>query len=560
MLRICVCLFFATDSAASLYLSQGNALLPPGSMSPEPLATIHSRLSKDVIGKWKRPDVLGLLMASYAMLLRSSPSALSSPRVAGSSVGGGIDVRKTWRECMEAPAELKSFTFARLCLIPALQKPAPSTSDDYNVVATPSCDVAEFFMSLLAEFASRYLDVLSASGDRPISRAKWEQDAEDDLRLRRAHQEQQQSFRGQFPAWSDTTTAADAGNEVPGEVDLLGRPDCMDDVIAFSTAVCSLGPDYALSFWSQESIVSAGDGDEDPREYVKLVPSRALRALEVQQDDDDSLCPSYLSFLAALALAKNPSGRQALSGAALIHERLSGGDNGQKYIGWSTLIEQLRWYIRQLNPEDYSTTRGSAVTTSSSGGSTAYYYCDQGSAGDGNGYGSKDQSTSGESTSHAKPRELGDTNEFILWSHLALISNVAANCAAARSAIVSINLPIRSPDGTEIIGQDSTLMVLFTLAVMPLSPEVRGAVLRTIARLLSVDGASETETTDMRKAALKGWDLLEACQIVPINMLEQYPSLQDPNLRSTTGMAFPPSSTALVRSKTRFLHSQLLAR
>ena len=146
--------------------------------------------------------------------------------------------------------QLKLFTFARLCLLPALRKPAPLSGDDYSEVAkSSSCDVVDFFLCLRAEYASCYLDVLCTSDDRPIARAKWEQDAEDNFCLRRAHQEQQQSLRGQFTAWSDTTTAADIGNEVPGEVDLLGRPNCMDDVIAFSTAVCSLGLDYALWFW-----------------------------------------------------------------------------------------------------------------------------------------------------------------------------------------------------------------------------------------------------------------------------------------------------------------------
>lgn len=268
-----------------------------------------------------------------------------------------------------------------------------------------------------------------------------------------------------------------------------------------------------------------------------------------------SLRPSYLSFLAALALSKNTSGEHSGTGADAVHEMLSGGDNGvgtQKYQGWSALLEVLRWYIRQLNPQEYSTTRGSVVAASSSGDSTAYYYFDQGSAGDGTGYGPKDRSASGEGASQTKPRELGEANEFILLSHLALITNVAANSASARSAIVTINLPIRSPDGSEIVGQDSALTVLFTLAVMPLSPEVRGAVFRSIARLLSVDGASDAETIEMRTVAIKGWELLESCQVVPISMLEQYPSLQDQSLQSTTGLSFPPSSTARVRLKNHF--------
>lgn len=494
--------------------------------------------------EWQRADVLGLLKAAYAMLLRSSPAGLSSPRASaspgGASPGGAIDVRKTWRECIESPAELKSFTFARLTLIPALEKPPSSSLEDYNnLTAAESCDVAEFLLSVLAEFSSHYLNVLSASGDRPISRAKWEQDAEDDLRLRRSHQEQQRNFQGQFRAWS--RDAADAVEDVPASVDLYDRPDCMDDVVAFSTAVCSLGPEYALSFWSQETHVSEDEESDAQEEYVKLVPSRALRELQNQQKDDESLRPCYLSFLAALALAENPSGRQ--NGAAVIHGMLSSDDRD-----WSSLIEILRWYVRKLDPHGYSS-RGTSSSTSSSGvssgGSTAYYYFVQ--PAESTTYGSKEQSTDEDASSRSRPRELGDENTYILLSHLAIISNVAANSAAARSAIVSISLPIQSPDGTEIIGQDSTLMVLFTLAVMPLTPEVRGSVFGTIAQLISLKGANTEETEIMEKAARKGWELLEACQVVPISILEQYPSGQGNSTPSSSGLSFPPSSTAMVR-------------
>ena len=91
-------------------------------------------------------------------------------------------------------------------------------------------------------------------------------------------------------------------------------------------------------------------------------------------------------------------------------------------------------------------------------------------------------------------------------------------------------------------------MVLFSLAVMPLSPEVRGAVFGTIARLLSVDGANPEETAVLQKAAMKGWELLEACQVVPISILEQYPSGQETSVQSSSGLSFPPSSTAMVRA------------
>jgi hypothetical protein len=70
---------------------------------------------------------------------------------------GAVDIRKQWRECLEAPVELKSFTFARLSLLPALQTPSDNAD----------CDVTEFFLSVYAEFASHYLDVLSVGRPFP---------------------------------------------------------------------------------------------------------------------------------------------------------------------------------------------------------------------------------------------------------------------------------------------------------------------------------------------------------------------------------------------------------
>jgi len=521
-------------------ICQGNALLSPGSTSITGLAAVHNRLSEAAIANWKRADVLGLLMAAYAMLLRSSPAAMSSPRAsgAGSGPGSSVDIRKTWRQCLESSHKQKSITFARICMIPALQKPAQPVSEEFFAFAAPlPCDTSEFLQSFLAEFASQYLDMLSSSGEGPVSRAKWEQDAEEELRLRRSNQEQQRSFRGQFRDWSDS----EALEAVPAAVDLLERTDCVDDIIAFAVAVCSLGPEYVLPFWLQETHNREGDGDEEPREYVKLVPSRALRDLAEQQRKDESLCPSYLSFLAALALAQNPSCGD--DGADVVHSMLSGHSGNRYQRDWPSLIEVLRWYVMELRPQSY-TTRSSATSSSSSQSttSTAYYYFNEGSASNQ----ASNNRPSGDSSVSPKPRELGEENTFILLSHLALITNVAAKSSAARSAIVSINLPIKNPDGS-VVGQDSAMMVLFYLALLPLTPKVRGAVFGTLSQLLSIDGCSKEEAADMRSAALKGWEHLEACQIIPISMLEQYPSAQQPGSETATELSFPLSSTAVVR-------------
>ena len=532
---------FLTVACVPRSICQGNALLSPGSTSITGLAAVHNRLSEAAIANWKRPDVLGLLMAAYAMLLRSSPAAMSSPRAsgAGSAPGSNVDIRKTWRQCLESSHKQKSITFARICMIPALQKPTQTVSEEFFAFAAPlPCDTSEFLQSSLAEFASQYLDILSLSGEGPVSRAKWEQDAEEELRLRRSNQEQQRSFRGQFRDWSDS----EALDAVPAAVDLLERTDCVDDIIAFAAAVCSLGPEYVLPFWLQETHNQEGDGDDEPREYVELVPSRALKDLEDQQRKDESLRPSYLSFLAALALAQNPSCGD--DGADVVHSILSGHSrNRYQTPDWWSLIDTLRWYVGELSPQSY-TTRGPSTSSSSSQSttSTAYYYFDEGSATNP----ASNNRPSGDSSASPKPRELGEENTFILLSHLALITNVAAKSSAARSAIVSINLPIKNPDGS-VVGQDSAMMVLFYLALLPLTPKVRGAVFGTLSQLLSIDGCNKEEAADMRSAALKGWEHLEASQIIPISMLEQYPSAQQPGSQTTTGLDFPLSSTAVVR-------------
>jgi Nuclear pore complex scaffold, nucleoporins 186/192/205 len=475
-------------------------------------------------------------MSAYALLLRSSPATLSSPRSgAGSPATSSFDARKTWRECMEIPAELRTFTFARLCLIPALLYSSSSTGDGDRRGSYEPCDASEFCLAVLADFASSYFDVLSTSKDRPISRAKWQQDAEDDLRLRRLHREQQLNFRGQFGTWSDPVAPIDT---VPASVDLLSRPDCMDDVVAFATAVCSLGAQYAQSFWNVDNGI----------EQAHYTPSRALRELEQQQAEDYSLRASYLSFLAGLAVACEL--REGENGAVAIHRLLSNGGNsvGGRSVAltWSSLIDILRWYVRELDPQE--TPSGRSTTTSGSGlgssgsGSTAYYYFDRGDKSDVTRQ-AKDRSAD---LSTSKARELGDENTYLVLSHLSLLACVAKNSPQARYEIASLNLPIFGSNKPDIVGQDSTLMVLFSLCARPFAPAIRGAIFETIANLLSVDGAVGEVETKIRSLARKGWEYLEACQVLPISSFDQYPVMSEGNDQRTTGLSFPPSSTALV--------------
>jgi hypothetical protein len=517
---------------------KGNMLLRPGSSSIGEFDAFRNYCSKDCIADWKRPDIFGLVMASCAILLQSLPTEKSS-------TGGARSLSSSLTECITASFDLKSFSFARLSLIPALRMQIPMQNDYANTLVHTYCDVTEFFLSTGAEFASRYMDLLSASGCELISRAKWEQDAEEDLKCRREKKEQEQSLRGHFPKWSDPPHATNNENEIPSSVDLLARPDCIDDVVAFATAFGVLGSNYALLFWSQETR-EVVDVDEEIH-FIKLVPSRAHTWLEKQQREDDSLRPVYLSFLAALALAKNPNNSVIGSGADEVYGILLG-DGSDIGTGWLSIFELFRWYIRQLS-SDVSAVRVTTVSASSGGGSTAYYYLDQdGNSGNDSGFGLRKISKSGEAVSQGRPRELGEANEFIVLSNLAVLANVASLSATARSGILAINLPMQESDG-ESVGQESALNVLFMMSLMPLSPDIRGSVFHTISMLLSVNGlpADSVEAENIRKAAIKGWELLEDYQIVPINLLEQYPRIQNSSHLGARNMSFPPSSSALVR-------------
>ena len=220
------------------------------------------------------PRYLGCLGGVLCPPLEVGTDTLLSPRAAGSSQLS-MDIRQAARTCLELPVDLKSFTFCRLTLIPALQR-SPRTSDENNF-----CNVSEFGLSVLSETYAHYLHVL-VEGPLPISRQRWEKEEDEELNLRRAQQVQQK----QFYAWSGNNTATEEA--IPAAVDLMTRPDCLDDIIALATLLCSLGPEYSRNFWTREETTGS------------LIPHRTLQELELIQTKDDSLLPSYLSWLAAL--------------------------------------------------------------------------------------------------------------------------------------------------------------------------------------------------------------------------------------------------------------------
>ena len=206
-------------------------------------------LNRVSIATWKRPDILGLVMGSFSMLLNASVDMTS-------------DISQSFQECIVISLEVKSFSFARLSMIPTLRANEIIINDYASDIADSTCDVTEFFLASIADFASNYMDVFSKLDQPLLSRAKWEQEAEAGLNARREQQEQEQSLRGNFHKWSDPAVVVKSANAIPNQVDLLARPDCIDDVVAFSTEIGVLGPEYAIQFWSQESTTTVVEDDD----------------------------------------------------------------------------------------------------------------------------------------------------------------------------------------------------------------------------------------------------------------------------------------------------------
>jgi hypothetical protein len=519
---------------------QGNALLPPsdgGPVSTDQLLPIHQRLNptEQVEQTWKRKDIWGVMVASYALLL---PAVIASPRSGGRSSSsprhGPIDIKSTWWHCLSRPAEFKSFTFARICLAPAFQQ------------HTGTPDSFEFFMSVLSEFISQYLEVLFVSGDVPISRATWERVEEQDLQLRRQQKEQERQFEASY-------LSSMTDNEIiPTSVNLMNRPDCMDDVVALATALCSAGPSYSRRFWSTR-IEQTEDGDNVSR----LAPSSAVQKLELLQEQDSSLRPTYVSFLASLALADPLEGSE-VNGAAAVHEILSRESTSDKQVTWASLMDAIRWYTREMSPGDYysapstTSTESSTARTASVQGrpSTAYYYGaeDNGYEGSAGYESSRNQTRSTSGTTSSRPKELGPANISILLSHLAVITTVAKNLPSARSYLVAMKLAVMASDSSAVAGEDPVLTVLLILALAPLTPMVRGAVFTTVSNLISVKGTTSAEREVIESMAATAWELVEECRFLPISHLDQFEFYPDSNSRDAQGMMFPPSSTSLVRS------------
>ena len=503
-----------------------------------------------------------MLCGAYALLLHPSAVVLTSPKTGGRSPSGisasprrgagAVDIRRTFRSCLECPFSEKSLTFARVSLLPSFgtsstRLPASSPGADGGGSLSSNFD---FYMSVLSEYTSRYLDTVSAFGELPMSRAQWLDDTKKNIEFHLAQEEQRRQF-GQF-----TGVQPQENTSLKTEVDFTERYDCLDDVLALAVAVCSACPDCAHQFWSTVEEPSQNDGigpvaiGNPSCPQYRLVPSRALRKLEHAQVDDHSLLPTYLSFLAAVALANAPVDDDRFNGAHVVHDVLMGGTTGgtlspggasnRVQITWPFLLNMICYYADQLtraeSTGDSSKSFTEGLRRTASGAyetdgtpSTAYYYGADSNATDGErGSYSSQQNQNGTATSSSSAGQerfvLDEDNKYILLSILSLIAHVSSRSSKARLDILSMEA---SSPGE--VGNDA-LIALFSLIICPLPPDVRGLAFVAIGNLIR--GEPEKVCSDQEKERIAGyakqaWTLLEQTQVLPIGLLGQYAPMPD---------------------------------
>lgn len=446
-----------------------------------------------------------------------------------SSVTSNIsfDIESTFQESLIAAPTYKSLTFARTSLLPSFgQSTPPKINDDKSSGFVSSISEVEddenltnfeFYSRILAEFTASYFEATTSQEIKLISREKWRADEEVELKLRRQHEEQRAQF-SRFHA------KGSSGVSNKFSVDFRKRPDCMDDLVALAVDVCALSPPCAMCFWNTTSLDIQID---ESMGNVRLFPSLALRALESLQMEDESLFPSYLSFLAALSLAKPLEySCSDLNGASMVHTMLMPSDSHSDDINWHYLLEIIQWYIDQLNRSSqdqkgssstgYSTTHHNS--SSSMFESSAYYYDasdDQPQYNSSSKYSTFTRNNQEMDTSMTEldyqtrsKTSLGENHTLGLLSVLALISRIASSSEDARKYLISLRVSSRDDKRYD----DEILTILFTLLTMPVSSDIKGEVFSALSALVKND----------YEAASKGWELLEASQVVPTLLLDQY--------------------------------------
>uniref|UniRef100_A0A7S3VEG0 Uncharacterized protein n=1 Tax=Chaetoceros debilis TaxID=122233 RepID=A0A7S3VEG0_9STRA len=550
---------------------EGNALVPIDIHRAQVvLQPIRERIDPNMMGiqEWKRQDIVGLFSASLALLLRPVANILSSPggsRDRSGNTGSSTNsVTATFRAGLEHPTVSKSITFARSCLIPCLGTSSMMKSSSSS--SSASHDHYAFYMSVLSDFTSSYLDAIcSFQGNLPISRATWLLQEEQELSIRKL-QEQRMKDYGEISGQMYNSGEV----QLPSEVDITKRPDCVDDIIALAVAVCTACPECSTRFWMQVEDTN-NESESDTTAYY-LKPSIIMKKLEKHNARDESLLPTYISFLSALALTDDPNDGSR-NGARVIHERLCdvnanhsrlnlnsspttmSNSDSSKQVTWVFILNTIRWYAQQLNPPTAAETRqsswGGGVTEQSSytEDSTAYYY-----GADDNFSQSTSQNNTrgtgpGRGSSTSSPvnvkKELDHSSILTLKALISLVSNVAVKSPSSRREILGIKIPMSSGGGNGKrfdTMEDDALTIFFTLIVTSIPSEVRGLAFTAIANLIRMEqiqdkydsSPSKEEQEWYEDTVFKCWELLESTQVVPIGKLAQYSTIPQTTLSTST--------------------------
>jgi len=464
------------------------------------------------------PHIQGVLQAGFGLLLQAtnnpatanplSPRHSSSPFGSGGSTDTGASssrYREAFRISLEQPANVKTLSFVRFSVLPALHIPARVAKDP----SAPSCDVSEFLLQVLTDWSSKYFELL-LQHNPPISRKSWLNDAAESLSLQRQNQNQQLEFQR-------AQGIRQQHKAIPSSVDLLTRPDCMDDLLALSCDVCELGPNYASLFWSKQDATIV------------------ISEVEKLRHADNSLFSGYVDLLASLALDAPEKVHGYLCGEG----PMRGSKNSTT---WTSVLKIVRYYVVSL------LNKGSARTapedTEQSNQSTAYYTVDD-NMGSGSSMG---DTRTKSSSSSSRASELGQDNTLILSSHLRLIDVVARQSGEARAYLRKLTLPINNGGmnnginftmESTAVGTDSLWRILFMLASTPISPELRGLTFHSLSSTMKGSTLDE-----IRQA----WELVEDSGILPIyKLLNGFPT---PIVEGTAPrIAFPPSSMSRVKEK-----------
>jgi hypothetical protein len=522
---------------------KGNSLLPPMSGDTMPsslgdLQAVHSRLdpeSQEIEKQWQRRDIWGLLLIPYALLIRDaagpqfrSPAKGSggsrSPPTRSPPVRGQWNMKATCTKCLMVASQLKSLTFARMSMIPSFGTSSLSKLEMYGVDSS----IADFYVSVFAEFTSQFIDALCATGNLPITRKDWYDEEYNLAQTEWAEKEQ----RRQFGVWAGTNVDEDFSG--PREVNIMDRPDCLEDIFALVSTLCSTHPESSKAFWK---IMELEEVDEEGKsiETVILAPSRFLERLDLIHADSDSLLFVFISFLASLSLANGTrEDDEASNGASTIHSFLCGertiNTHSDRHVpfGWTNIIGALRWYAEMLSPDDgdkKSTAADGLRRTSSnvdaSETTTSYYY---GASGDGTSKTSSSPQQGRPSTpDDPKRKELDEVGTNTLMALLCLISHVVARSSVAREYILSIQLqPDNNGDSSNESYQQGSLEILFSLLTTPISTDIQGMTFMTIANLLQPTTSTllNSEDSSNPQYGKRAWELLEMIQLIPIKLLE----------------------------------------